>query len=107
MWIVKGTLLSIWLFLFGTIAYLYFVLFRKLPPGPGSIDIRTLAVFTVSNPAWWLVLIGCLAFGLAIAYSWPIKPILWIALAVTELFPVGLLTLFLVMVGRLKAIAGK
>lgn len=96
---------SLWLFSFGTIAYLYFALFRRLPPGPGSIDIRSFAFLTVSNPSWWLWLVACLSIALIITHAWSGKTILWVALAVTELVPVGLLTLILVMVNRLKAIA--
>jgi hypothetical protein len=80
MWIAKGILLGVWLFSFGTIAYLYVVLFRRLPPGPGSIDVRTFAFLTVSNPAWWLALVACLSIALIITHSWPGRTILWVSL---------------------------
>jgi hypothetical protein len=32
MWILKGTLLALWLFGFGTMAWLYFALYRHLRP---------------------------------------------------------------------------
>ena len=41
MWILKGTLLGLWLFGFGTLARLYLAVFRNLPPN-SSVDIRTI-----------------------------------------------------------------
>src|SRR5262249_31350876 len=102
MWILKGTLLGVWLFSFGTMAYLYLALFRKLPSGAGMISSNVFTGLTTSSPAWWLALIACLAIGLAITNSWPGKPILWVTLAVTELLPVGLLAMILVLVSKLK-----
>jgi len=32
MWIVKGAFLGVWLFGFGTMAFLYFAIYRNLPP---------------------------------------------------------------------------
>jgi len=32
MWILKGSLLALWLFGFGTMAYLYFAIYRHMPP---------------------------------------------------------------------------
>ena len=98
-WILKGTLLGIWLFSYGTIAFLWY-----RSPAASTTDIRALSALTISNPSWWLGLVACTAIGLIIARSWPGKPILWIGLAVTELVPVGLLALILVMVAKLKAI---
>jgi hypothetical protein len=51
---------------------------------------------------WWAALVLCLAIGLLITRSWPGKPALWIALAVTELFPVGFLALFFMLVAKNK-----
>lgn len=33
-----------------------------------SLELANKAIPRLSNTAWWLALIGCLAFGLAIAY---------------------------------------
>lgn len=107
MWLLKGTLLSVWLFSFGTIAYLYFALFRRLPSDAGSIDVRTFSHLTVLNPVWWIALAVCLAIGLFITRSWAGKPALWIALVVTELFPVALLVGIFVLVGKMRQMAGK
>jgi hypothetical protein len=106
MWIAKGSFLGIWLFSFGTIAYLYLRIFRGLGSG-GAVGVDLIAYFTTHNPFWWIALVLCFTFGLLITRSWSGKLALWIALMVTELFPVGLLTLFLVMVGRMKAMVGK
>ena len=106
MWMAKGLLLGIWFFSFGTIAYFIFFLGFKPTPGTAT-DLRTVAVFTVSNPSWWLWLGACLSLGLIAARSWPgrgvVGSIVWIGLAVTELIPVALLTVVLVMASRLKA----
>jgi len=36
MWILKTVTLGLWLFGFGTIAFLYFAIYRNLPPTPPS-----------------------------------------------------------------------
>ena len=41
MWTVKGMFLGIWLFSFGTIAYLYFALFRRASGGIVAADLVT------------------------------------------------------------------
>ena len=102
MWIVKGTFLGIWLFSFGTIAFLYLALFRRASGGTIGIDL--IAHFTTHNILWWIALVLCFAIGLFITRSWSGKPLLWIALAVTELFPVGLFALLCVMVARNKEV---
>jgi hypothetical protein len=40
MWIAKGTLLALWLFGFGTMALLYFSIYRHLPPNCQGIDLN-------------------------------------------------------------------
>lgn len=103
MWMAKGTLLGVWFFTFGTIALFYWD--SRRIPGSRMIDIRALTVMAVSNPTWWLALVACLAIGLIIARSWPGKPILWIALAIMELVPVGFLVLFMALFAKLKAMS--
>jgi hypothetical protein len=40
MWIAKSTLLALWLFGFGTMGFLYFRIYRLLPPNSAvSVDI--------------------------------------------------------------------
>jgi hypothetical protein len=65
MWILKGTLLSMWLFGLGTITYLYLTVYRHLEPNT-SFDLRSLFL----NRLWWAGLLPCLVLGLAIAHRW-------------------------------------
>jgi hypothetical protein len=101
MWIVKGTLLALWLFGFGTMALLYFAVYRNLPPN-SAVGISVITGYTTQNPLWWTALVVCLVLGFAIAPSWSGPLGLWIALLVTGLIPAGLFSLFLVLVYRLK-----
>jgi hypothetical protein len=103
MWIVKGTLLGIWIFSFGTIAYLWLSIYRRLPPST-AVGVSVFAAYTTHNPFWWIALALSLAIGLFVTRSWSGTPALWIALVVTELFPVGLVTLFFMLVARNKEI---
>jgi hypothetical protein len=106
-WITKGTLLGVWLFSFGNMTYL--ALIGYIPKPGVSFDVRTLTFETVQNPSWWLWLVVCLALGLIGARSWPgrgvVGAIVWIGLALTELVPVGVLAIILVMVSKLRAMA--
>jgi len=64
------------------------------------VDVDLIAHLTTHNALWWMALVMCLAIGLFITRGWSGKPILWIALAVTELVPVGLFAVFLAMVSK-------
>src|SRR5258708_2269341 len=97
MWIIKGSF-GIWLFSFGTIAFLYFALFRR----GGMADVDLIAYLTTHNVLWWTALATCLAIGLLITRSWSGKTVLWIALAVTELFPVAFFVVFFMLVAKNK-----
>jgi hypothetical protein len=100
-WIVKGTFLGIWLFSFSTIVFLYLVLsFGELLAG--MVDVALITHLTTHNPLWWTALATCLAIGLLITRSWSGKPLLWIALAVTELFPVAFVVVFFMLVAKNK-----
>jgi hypothetical protein len=101
MWILKGTLLGLWLLGFGTMAFFYFAVYRNAPPN-SAVDVRVFTVNTIQNPLWWTALVVCLVLGYAIARSWSGPPILWVALLVTGLVPAGLLALFITMVVKLK-----
>lgn len=101
MWILKGTLLALWLFGFGNMAWLYFGLYRNLPPN-SAVDIRIITAFTIQNALWWAALVLCFVIGFAIARTWRGPLGLWIALLVTGLIPAGFLALFLVLVVKLK-----
>jgi hypothetical protein len=107
MWILKGSLLALWLFGFGTMAWLYFAVYRRMPPN-SAVSVRVITFYTTMNPLWWTALAVCLVIGYAIARSWSGPVGLWIALAVTGLIPAGFLALFLVLIVKLKqAIPGR
>jgi hypothetical protein len=101
MWIVKGAFLGIWLFSFGTIALLYFAVYRNLPPN-SAVGVTVITGYTIQNPLWWTALVVFLVLGLVIARSWSGPLGLWIALGVTGLIPAGLLALFITLVVTLK-----
>jgi|SRR5216684_3177969 hypothetical protein len=104
MWIAKGTLLALWLFRFGTMAWLYIVLYRHLPPH-SAVAISVITALTIRNQFWWGALVACFVFGYAIARLWSGPLGFWIVLAVTGLIPAGCLALFLVLVYKLKHIS--
>jgi hypothetical protein len=106
MWIAKGLFLGIWLFSFGTLAYLYLALYRHLQPNT-AVGIDIFYSLLIRNPFWWIGIIACFAIGLLITRSWSGRPILWIALAVTESVPVGILGMFLMLVHKMKQAAGR
>jgi hypothetical protein len=101
MWIAKGTLLALWLFGFGTMALLYFSIYRHVPPN-SAVDIRLITARTTQNLLWWTGLVVCFVLGYATARSWSGPIVLWIALFVTGFIPAGLLTLFIVLVVKGK-----
>jgi hypothetical protein len=101
-WILKGALLSICLFGFGTVVFSTSVCtvmrphLSHLRPGEAvGLDERSIGLLTTLNPLWWTALVVCLVLGLVIARSWRGPLVLWIALLVTGLIPAGLLTLFI------------
>src|SRR5579859_2798471 len=79
MWIVKGTLLALWLFGFGTMALLYFSIYRHLPPN-SAVGVSAFSARTIHNPYWWTALVICIVLGYSIAHSWRGPLGLWIAL---------------------------
>jgi len=71
------------------------------------VGTSVFATYLTYNPFWWIALVLCFAIGLLITRPWSGKPALWITLAVTELFPVGLFALFLMVVSKMKEAMGK
>ena len=113
MWI-KGIILGMSLFLIGVFVFLVAALRLRGPlfAGPGqaySVDVRTIEFMTTQNIWFWIAGVACLAIGLALAASWPGKfsPVFWSLVALADVVPVGLLTLFCVMLSRMRAMAGK
>ena len=112
MWVLRGTFLGMSIFGIDAVVFML-AFFRSMGPllaGPGqqsSIDIRSISLLTVGNPWFWATFAACLVIGLAIARSWPGKfsPVFWVMLAVIDLVPAGLLSLFLVLVFKLKQVA--
>jgi hypothetical protein len=104
MWIAKGTLLALWLFGFGTMAWLYIALYRHLQPN-SVVSVSVITSLTIHHPFWWTALVACFVLGFAIARSWSGPLGVWIALAVTGFIPAGCLTLFLVLVYKLKQVS--
>ena len=99
--VAKILLLGTWLASFGTIAYLYMMIYRRLPPQT-AVGVDVFRVYTISNPLWWAGLVVCFALSYIIVRAWSGNVVFWAFLVITELIPVGLLTLFLVMVSRLR-----
>jgi len=97
--IVKSLFLGIWLASFGTLAYLYLALYRKLPPST-AVGVSVFKAYMTHNLLWWLGLAVCFALGFVIVKAWPGRPAFWIALGVTELFPVALVVMFLKLAAR-------
>jgi hypothetical protein len=101
MWILKGTVLGMWAFGFGTMTYLYLTIFRRMQPH-SSVDIRSIGSLTTHNSLWWATLVVCLILGVAITRRWSVPLGLWIAVLVTGLIPAGCLALLLVLVYKTK-----
>ena len=93
--ILEGTLLGMWVFGFSTITLLYFGAHHHLPPN-SAVGVTVLTGYTIQNPLWWVALVVCLVLGFLIARKWSGRTILWVALGLTGLIPLGILTLFLV-----------
>ncbi len=104
MWILKGTLLGLWLFGFGTMAFLYFAVYRHTGPH-NAVAINGITGYTTQNPIWWIALAVCLVLGYVIVRSWSAPPILWVAVLVTGLIPAGWFALFLTMLAMAKRIS--
>jgi hypothetical protein len=98
-WILKGTFLGLWLFAFGTLAFLYLAVFRN-PRPDSAVGLSVLVGYTTWNPLWWAALAIAIVAGSLLAHSWPGQRWLWISLLATFLFPAGLL-------GAVLALAAK
>lgn len=101
---LKSALLGLWLFGFGTIAFLYVAIYRNLPPS-SAVSVNLITWYTTHNPMWWTGLAVCLALGYAIVRSLSVPPILWVAVLVTALIPAGFLALFLILVAKLNQVS--
>src|SRR5580658_2442478 len=104
MWIAKGLFLGIWLFGYATIIELYAAVYGYTPSNSAA-SIHVITSLTSSNPWWWTACVVCLIFGSLITRVWSVSCAIWIGLAVTGLIPASFLTLLVVLVAKLKAIA--
>src|SRR5258708_36862191 len=101
--IAKPILLAVWLSSFGTLAYLYLAIYRKLP-STTAVSGSVFAAYTTHNVFWWLGIAACFGIAFMVLRAWPGKPILLVALAVTEILPVGLVVMFLMLAARNKEV---
>jgi hypothetical protein len=63
MW-VKGTLLGFVLLAFETGAFIYYGVYRNMPPsGTFGVDVRVFAIYTIRNPWWWAALVATFIFS--------------------------------------------
>ena len=104
MWILKGTLLGLWLFGYGSLFYLYLTIFRPLRPHSAT-SFNLLTGQTIYNPLWWVALLVSLVLGYAIAHRWSGPPLLWIALLLTGLVPAGYLGVVILIAAKLKHVS--
>src|ERR1700682_3680231 len=104
MWALKGTFIGISIFGIGAVVFMF--LGRSF--GASTVDIRIISRATVYSAWFWATFAACIVIGLAIVRSWPGKfsPAFWIVLAVIDLVPAGMLSLFLLMLFKLKEVAG-
>jgi hypothetical protein len=94
MWILKGSFLGLWVFAFGTLAYLNLTFSRFSGPNRAT-GLSAIAAYTTWNALWWAALAILIVAGCLISRSWRGKGWFWIALMVTFLFPAGLPALIL------------
>jgi len=98
-WILKGSFLGLWVFAFGTLAFLYLNVYHPERRNY-AIGLSVLAGQTTWNPLWWAALAIAIVAGCLVVRSWPGQRWLWISLMVTFLFPAGLLALVLALVAK-------
>jgi len=99
--ILKGTLLGLWLFGFGTLAFFYIAVYRYMGPH-SAVSVNVITSYTIHNPLWWIALAVCFVLGYAIVRSWSPPPILWVAVFVTGLIPAGWFALFVTVIQMAK-----
>jgi hypothetical protein len=72
MWIMKGLLLGSGLFAMGTLVFLKLTLFSSIQ-GSTATSVRALQGYTTQNPFFWIALAACLALGVSVVGSWPVR----------------------------------
>jgi hypothetical protein len=67
MWIVKGSLWGMLLFVFGTL--LFFVLTFMKTRTNSAIGLKVISGLTIYNVWFWVALVACVSLGLAVEAS--------------------------------------
>jgi hypothetical protein len=72
MWILKGSLLGLGLFIVGTLLYLFIA---ARPRANSAIGLTVITGLTIHNTLFWAALVASLVIGCAIVGSWrtPVK----------------------------------
>jgi hypothetical protein len=99
MLILKSSLLGLWLSSFGTLAYLYLSIYRRIPSGT-AVAANVFAVYTTYNLFWWAGVAASFVLAFYIVKAWPGNVFVWATVAITELVPVGLVVMFLMLAAR-------
>lgn len=76
MFILKGVLLGIGMFVVGLVAYIIGMtnfLTQGDPPHPGTIGIDLVSIIQHSYSWFLLGLLGCIALGISIIALWPTR----------------------------------
>ena len=72
MWMVKGFLLGVAMFVVGAITYLVLALRADMAGSEArAIGLSVIQGLTIQNPYFWAALAACLVLGLSIVRSWP------------------------------------
>ena len=70
MWVAKGLLLGLGMFLVGTVLFLGATV---RPRGSNAaIAVSVFTGMTYYNPLWWTALLACLLLGVSLVGSWPV-----------------------------------
>ena len=99
MLILKGGLLGLWLASFGTIAYLYVMIYRRLPSGV-AVSTTVFMTYMTYNVFWWAGVVASFVIAFYTVKAWPGNWFVWTAVVITELVPVGLVVMFLMLAAR-------
>lgn len=70
MWLLKGSLLGVGLFVVGTLLFMFRLVAASSGPNT-AIGLTVITGTTIHNPWFWVAFVACIALGLAITASWP------------------------------------
>jgi hypothetical protein len=71
MWILKGVSLGAGLFFLGS--FLFLIMWLRPFASGMAIGLSAIAGITILNPFFWVALVACLALGVSIVGSWPVR----------------------------------